>query len=470
MTRIHRNPAAYLAAATFASLACADVVQEQRITPTPRSTSQIFGLGLSFDGTSIAVGAGFENSPSLAGAAYVFTRNAAGQWAQQIRLRGPTPQSADFLGMDLAIEGDTLLIGAPGRDIPGTADAGVVHVYQNIAGVWTLGPTLMPSNPIVEGYFGDTVALAGDLAAIMAWTVAFPPAGGFGGRELYVFERVGGVWTEQARLPAPESYSNGFTASSGLEIGDGVIFVGGSRELHNGSDVGAVATYAKVAGVWQQTGTLLPSDLHAAAHFGQSLAVSNGRLAVSAPQDTVNGLQRAGTVYLFENTRAGWTETLSFHAPTPAERDFFGVHLDIENDALLIGAYQSELQPFTRDGYACLYHFDSNGGLGTPVTITASDGEPHDCFGWRVALNGDRAVVTAIFETLNQGAAYVYTGVAPPCAEDLDGDGAVGLADLAQLLSNFGTSGPSLPGDLDADGDVDLADLADLLSAFGTSC
>ena len=470
MIRNRRSTAALFAAASIASLACADVVQEQRITPTPRSTSQIFGLGLSFDGASIAVGAGFENSPSLAGAVYVFTRNASGVWTQQARLRGPTPQSADFLGMDLAIEGDTLLVGVPGRDIPGTADAGVVYVYQNVAGAWTLGPTLMPSTPIEGGSFGDTIALSGDLAAIMAWTVAFPDAGGFGPRELYIFERIGGVWQEQARLPAPESYSNGFTASAGVAIDENdTIFVGGSRELHNGNPVGAVATYAKVAGVWQQTGTLRPSDSPAGAHFGQSVAAANGRLVVGAPQDTVNGLIRAGSVYLFENTRGGWTETLKFHAPTPDTRDFFGVHADIENDAMLIGAYQSDLQPFTRDGYACLYHFGPS-GLGDPTTITASDGEPHDLFGWRVALNGNRAVVTAIFESLNQGAAYVYSGVGPPCVEDLDGDGAVGLADLALLLSNFGTSGPGLPGDLDGDGDVDLGDLAGLLSAFGTSC
>lgn len=470
MIRIRRSAAAQLAAATLVSLACADVVQEQRITPSPRSTSQIFGLGLSFDGTSIAVGAGFENGPSLAGAAYVFTRNASGVWTQQTRLRGPTPQSFDFLGMDLVIEGDTLMVGVPGRDIPEIADAGVVHVYQNVAGTWMLGPTLMPSNPIVGGSFGDTIALSGDLAAIMGWTVPFPQSGGFGPRELYVFERIAGVWQEQARLPAPESYSNGFTASSGIAIDAGVIFVGGSRELHNDIDVGAVATYAKVAGAWQPTGTLRPSDSPAGAQFGQGVAVSNGRLVIGAPQDTVNGLIRAGSVYLFENGRAGWTETLKFNAPIPDEREFFGVHLDIENNALLIGAYQSDIQqPFTRNGYACLYHF-TPGGLSDAVTLTASDGEPHDLYGWRVALSGDRAVVTAIFESLNQGAAYVYTGAAPPCAEDLDGDGSVGLQDLATMLSNFGTSGPDLAGDLDADGDVDLQDLATLLAAFGTNC
>ena len=52
---------------------------------------------------------------------------------------------------------------------------------------------------------------------------------------------------------------------------------------------------------------------------------------------------------------------------------------------------------------------------------------------------------------------------------DLDWDGDVDLADLAQLLGNYGmTAGATYDdGDLDGDGDVDLADLAGLLAHYG---
>jgi hypothetical protein len=58
-----------------------------------------------------------------------------------------------------------------------------------------------------------------------------------------------------------------------------------------------------------------------------------------------------------------------------------------------------------------------------------------------------------------------------PCP-DLDGDGDVDIADLAQLLAGYGiTSGASFEdGDIDGDGDVDLADLAALLAEYGTTC
>lgn len=58
------------------------------------------------------------------------------------------------------------------------------------------------------------------------------------------------------------------------------------------------------------------------------------------------------------------------------------------------------------------------------------------------------------------------------CPGDLNGDNVVNLADLAQLLGNYGmTSGASYQdGDLDGDGDVDLSDLAELLGLYGTTC
>lgn len=54
-------------------------------------------------------------------------------------------------------------------------------------------------------------------------------------------------------------------------------------------------------------------------------------------------------------------------------------------------------------------------------------------------------------------------GGAPPCSGDLDDDGSVGPADLASLLSSWGSAGADLTGD----GTTDAADLAAVLSAWG---
>lgn len=56
------------------------------------------------------------------------------------------------------------------------------------------------------------------------------------------------------------------------------------------------------------------------------------------------------------------------------------------------------------------------------------------------------------------------------CGPDLDGDGAVGLADLSIMLTYFGGPGGPAEGDLDGNGIVDLADLSSLLELYGGSC
>jgi hypothetical protein len=54
----------------------------------------------------------------------------------------------------------------------------------------------------------------------------------------------------------------------------------------------------------------------------------------------------------------------------------------------------------------------------------------------------------------------------PACPIDLDGDGSIGAADLASLLSSWG-SNPGHPADLDGNGLVNAADLANMLSHWG---
>lgn len=82
------------------------------------------------------------------------------------------------------------------------------------------------------------------------------------------------------------------------------------------------------------------------------------------------------------------------------------------------------------------------------------------------------AVLTAGSLELAGGFWPVFAGEDEFCYGDLNGDNQVGLADLAELLGNYGvTSGATYEdGDLDGDGDVELSDLAELLGVYGNTC
>lgn len=111
----------------------------------------------------------------------------------------------------------------------------------------------------------------------------------------------------------------------------------------------------------------------------------------------------------------------------------------------------------------------SNPGYWPTGTLTLDDAGGFD----RVVLHYDAPPPTCqdylrAFTVDNM----VVTMAPGGCVADLNGDGAVDLADLSVLLANFGTGGGATHGmgDLNGDGAVDLADLADLLVAFGGSC
>ncbi|MCA9294353.1 MAG: agmatine deiminase family protein [Phycisphaerales bacterium] len=83
-----------------------------------------------------------------------------------------------------------------------------------------------------------------------------------------------------------------------------------------------------------------------------------------------------------------------------------------------------------------------------------------------------RIRVTARDALGNMGADLSDSGFAingaAPCPGDSNGDLVVDLADISEVLFNFGTPGPG--GDVNGDNMVDLADLSEVLFNFGNAC
>jgi hypothetical protein len=139
---------------------------------------------------------------------------------------------------------------------------------------------------------------------------------------------------------------------------------------------------------------------------------------------------------------------------------------DTRNDP---GGYDSELY------YTCS---DDAGDTWSISEALSPPFDPH--LGWPQQhklgdyydMVSENAVVHVAYAATFNGEQDVYYLRIRKCFGDLDGDGDVDLADLAQLLANYGTTSGAAydDGDLDADGDVDLSDLATLLSVYGSIC
>lgn len=95
-----------------------------------------------------------------------------------------------------------------------------------------------------------------------------------------------------------------------------------------------------------------------------------------------------------------------------------------------------------------------------------------DIFGWVLSSAGDQfGSVTATTGERGTPGSYNPNACGSACPADLNGDGAVGPADLGQLLGAWGSPGcggsKPCPADLNGDGNVGAADLGALLGAWG---
>jgi hypothetical protein len=165
--------------------------QEAYIKASNTEATDEFGgsAALSGDGNTLAVGAGLEdsaatgvngdqadNSASLAGAVYVYTRDISDVWTQQAYVKASNTDALDGFGFIVALSGDgnTLAVGADGESSVATGvngdqannsafNAGAAYVFtRDSGGVWTQQDYVKASNTDALDVFGGSVALSGD--------------------------------------------------------------------------------------------------------------------------------------------------------------------------------------------------------------------------------------------------------------------------------------------------------------------
>jgi hypothetical protein len=196
-----------------------------------------------------------------------------GTWTQQAYLKGPATDPGDAVGVSLALEGDTLVVGASGEDsaLTGATDwgddsaqnAGAVYVFTRSAGAWSHDAYVKASNPCAPDDFGATVALSGNLLAVGAsreesTSVGVnedqgnddaPSAGA-----AYLYELVGNAWTQRAYIKGSNTeeadrfgYSVALTqttlAVGALEEEGGGSGIGADEADNTAPDAGAVYTF-----------------------------------------------------------------------------------------------------------------------------------------------------------------------------------------------------------------------------------
>ena len=132
--------------------------------------------------------------------------------------------------------------------------------------------------------------------------------------------------------------------------------------------------------------------------FGHSVAASDKRIVVGAPEENTGGIN-AGSAYVFD---IDGTQIAKIQAGDKAAGDQFGFSVAVSSNRIVIGA------PLEGTGGSA-YIFDIHGNQ--LAKITANDAEASDAFGISVAASDTKIVVGAWSEDTggsSAGAAYIY--------------------------------------------------------------
>ena len=105
-----------------------------------------------------------DDNGSNSGSAYVYVRS-NGVWSKQQKLTASDGSENDRFGYSVSIDGDTAVIGAYGDD----GYTGSAYVYARSNGVWSELQKLTASDGAAEDHFGWSVAIDGDTVVIGAW-------------------------------------------------------------------------------------------------------------------------------------------------------------------------------------------------------------------------------------------------------------------------------------------------------------
>jgi hypothetical protein len=441
------------------TLACTGVfAQQEYIKASNPDTGDRFGTSVSLSGLTLAVGAPRERSDATgvdgdqsndqvqsAGAAYVFSSDGF-TWVQEAYVKASNTGMTDEFGTAVAVDGDTLVVGAPLEDsasagIDGdpfndAADsAGAVFVFVRSGGTWSQQAYLKASNPdggfFVGGdEFGRAVALAGDTLVVGAAREdggdavingddsdnSAPNAGA-----AYIFVRNGSTWSQQAYLKSSEARAFDHFGRSVAISGDSVI-VGatGHDNLVEGlgtvPDSGAAYVFVRDGSTWQEQAALRPAVLGSEDDFGWSVGLSGDLAIVGAPQEDgasegVGGdplddsSLNAGAAYVFERTGDAWSQQAYLKASNTGPGDAFGSAVAASPGRVLVGAWDEDSSASTingdghddlaaRSGAAYLFVADG-GGWSQQQFLKAPNALAQDRFGWSVALSGSLAAVGA---------------------------------------------------------------------------
>ena len=384
-------------------------IQQQKLTAADGAAGDQFGYSVAISGDTVVVGAPFDDVGFSVnqGSAYVFIRSGT-TWSQQRHLTAADGAANFQFGYSVTISGDTVVVGAFLDDLGANNDQGSAYVFTRSGTTWTQQPKLSAADGAANDQFGNSVAINGDTIVVGAWGDDVGANANQGCAYTFC------LWSQQGQL-FPSVGSEGDDFGYAVAISSNIAVVGAFLDdVGANADQGSAYVFTRNGTTWQGPNQLIANDGAAGDHFGESVAISGLTIVVGASSDDVGANVNQGSAYVFiPNGGGGWIQQQKLTAADGLADDRLGISVAISGDTIVAGAHHDDSGMNTNQGSA--YVFIRSGVIWMQqAKLTAADGATDDFFGFSVAISGYTVVVGAYADDVDanniQGSAYVFVG------------------------------------------------------------
>jgi hypothetical protein len=316
------------------------------------------------------------------------------------KLTASDSAAGDLFGRSVAVSGNTLVVGSFWDDISGNVNQGSVYVFERYGTQWVQQAKLTAS----DGRSGLGAALGGPLFGVavalsgntlVVGSITDDVNGNVDQGSAYVFERIGNQWVEQAKLTASDGAAGDFFGFSVAVSGHNIVIGAWSDDVSGTADQGSAYVFERNGNQWVEQAKLTASDGGAADNFGFGVAVNGSTIIVGAPGADIGPNANRGGAYLFERQADQWVERVKLTGSDGTTGDNFGNSVALEGSALVVGAPLDDIGANVDQGSAYIFERHENSWV-EHVRLIASDGAAGDRFSnLAVAVSGDKVLVGA---------------------------------------------------------------------------
>ncbi len=331
-------------------------VLEARLDPAVPENGISAGGAVGIDGDVAVVGApsfSLDATHENTGAVFVFGRTNLG-WSQVAQFVGPYT-SAHYFGSAVSLAGSTLVVGSPEESDPILGTIGTVHVYERIGGVWLPTAILTAPDAAVFDNFGSAVDLDGDTIVVGA------PGHANSDGATYVFQRASGSWIMQQAIYGTAGVHDLLGVAVSLDGNDMAVSSRGDVVLGSTGHV-SIYRRDSITGIWSSTQSLQSPAAPSFSSFGASIDLRDSLLLVGQtfcdgpPSDNV------GRAFSFVKAPNGqFVPEAELVAPTNIANSGLGTSVAIGSVQLLVGASSENVAYPGAGGH--VFAFDATKGI-----------------------------------------------------------------------------------------------------------